>query len=520
MQKEITNLNDLVEIVKRRKWSIVIPAVSLFVTAAVIAFVVPPQYRSSSTILIEDQEIPREYVATTVTGYAEQRLHSINQRIMSTPKLLEVINRFNLYSDLKAKKTTEEIVEKMREDTKFQTVSADVIDPQTGRPTPATIAFTLSYEGRNPAVVQQVANVLASLYLEENLKVREQQTSGTSQFMESEMNQVKAGLDAVDAKIAAFKQIHLNSLPELAQLNYQELDRVDRNIDQLNNQLRSLKEQEGYLQTQLATIPTDAASQDKNRLHELRVMLGDLRSRVSDNYPDVRRIKLEIAELEKRLRTAGKDGLGTKPDNTAYITLSSQLASNRNEIDSVKGQIASLERNRSIYGGRIAAAPRVEEGYKTLVVERNNLQAKYDDLSKKFMEAKVAHGLEREQKGERFTIIDAARLPEKPFSPNIPAILLIGLILGIGGGVGTASLREYSDHSVRSVEALAKLTGFPVLTAIPELVIEEDILRRRKKRKTLVVGAAACLFSGLLIFHFLIMDLDIFWAKLLRRIDV
>jgi succinoglycan biosynthesis transport protein ExoP len=520
MQKEITSLNDLVEIVKRRKWSIVIPTVSLFVTAVVIAFAVPPKYRSTSTILIEDQEIPRDYVATTVTGFAEQRLQSINQRIMSTPKLLEIINRFNLYSDLKEKKTTEEIVEKMREDTKFETVSADVIDPRTGRPTPATIAFTLSYQGRNPSVVQQVSNVLASLYLEENLKVREQQTSGTSQFMESEMNQVKAGLDAVDSKIAAFKQNNLNALPELVQLNYQELDRVDRDIDQLKTQLRSLKEHEGYLQTQLATIPTDAASQDKNRLSELRVMLGDLRSRVSDNYPDVRKIKLEIAELEKRLRTAGKDGLGTKPDNSAYITLASQLASTRNEIDSVNGQIDGLERKRSVYSGRIASAPRVEEGYKTLIVERNNLQAKYDDLSRKFMEARVAHGLEKDQKGERFTIIDAARLPEKPFSPNIPAILLIGMILGIGAGVGTASLREYGDHSLRSVEDLAKVTGFPVLTAIPELVTDEDIMLRRKKRKALFVGTVVFVFSGLLIFHFFIMDLDIFWAKLMRRMDV
>src|SRR6266545_6397397 len=134
MVTEVKNLNDLIGIVKRRKRIIVLTAVSLFVVAVVVAFAIPAKYRSVSTILIEDQEIPRDYVAPTVTGYADQRIQTINQRIMSTPKLLEIINRFNLYSNLKATWTTEEIINRMREDVKFQTISADVIDPRTGSP--------------------------------------------------------------------------------------------------------------------------------------------------------------------------------------------------------------------------------------------------------------------------------------------------------------------------------------------------------------------------------------------------
>jgi polysaccharide biosynthesis transport protein len=520
MESEGQNLQNILEITKRRKWSIVIPAVSLFVAIAGIALVIPPKYRSISTILIEEQEIPRDYVTSTVTGFAEQRLYSINQRIMSTPKLLEIINKFNLYADIKATKTTEEIITRMRKDIKFQTISADVIDPRTGRPTPATIAFSLSYLGENPALVQKVANVLASLYLEENLKVREQQTQGTSQFMEEETNIVKSRLEAVDAKIAAFKRQNLNSLPELAQLNYQELDRIDRDTDQLNAQLRSLKEREAYLQAQLATIPTDSASQDKTRLNELRVQLGNLRSRVSEEYPDVKKVKLEIAALEKRMRISGQDGLGSKPDNSAYITMASQLASTQNEIESVKRQISSMEKKRVGTSRRIQAAPRVEEGYKALLTERSNLQAKNDELSKKYMESKVSHALEKEQKGERFTIIDAARLPEKPVSPNIPAILLIALVFGLGAGVGTAALREFFDRSVRTSDDLARATGYPVLAAIPEIVTMKEIMRRRNLRKMLLAGTTAGIVGGLLVFHFLFMDINVFWARLLRRLMI
>jgi hypothetical protein len=161
----------------------------------------------------------------------------------------------------------------------------------------------------------------------------------------------------------------------------------------------------------------------------------------------------------------------------------------------------------------------VEEGFKALYSERANLQAKYDDLSRKYLEAKVAHGLEKEQMGERFTIIDAARFPEKPVSPNRPAILLIGLILGIGSGIGVASLREFGDRSARSADALARATGFPVLAGIPEIITGKEIAARKSRRRLLLAGGTAAVLVGLAIVHFFIMDIDIVLAKFARRMN-
>ncbi|MBU0482803.1 MAG: chain-length determining protein, partial [Proteobacteria bacterium] len=183
MEPTEKTLNDYVAIVKRRKWSFILPATIVFVAAAVVALALPSVYKSTSTILIEEQDIPAEFVMTSVTSYAEQRLQSIHQRIVSYTKLLEMINRFNLYPDLKERWTTEEIVEKMREDIILEPISTDVVDRRTGRPSVATIAFTLSYEGKSPQVVQRVANTLASLFLEENLQVREKQATETSEFL-------------------------------------------------------------------------------------------------------------------------------------------------------------------------------------------------------------------------------------------------------------------------------------------------------------------------------------------------
>ena len=522
--EETATVHDLLAILKRRKWSLILPAVIVFLIALITVVVISPTFRSTSTILIEEQELPREFVATTISGFAEQRLQMINQRIMSSTRLLEIINRFNLYAQDRKSQTTEEIIAQMRQDTKFETISADVIDSRTGRPTAATIAFSLAYEGEKPELVQQVAAALASLYLEENLMVREQQTAGAYKFLEDEANILKAQLADIDAKISVFKERNVNSLPELLQVNMQVLDRIDRDIDTMNAQLASQKERQSYLQSQLATIPTETVDQDRTLMRELKAKLVQMESRFSDQHPDVIKTRAEIAKLEQRISNQPGKLTGKRAaemnDNQAYINLASQLAGVETEIDSARRQIRDLNAKRDQYRRRIDTSPKVDEVYKTLLTERNNTQLKYDDLMKKSLEAKVAQGLEKGQMGERFTLIDPARLPEKPVRPNVPAILLIGLILGIGSGVGAASFREYTDQSVRDAKELAREIKLPVLASLPEIVTWEDRKQEKLMRRYVLIGIGVAVLLGILIVHFFVMDLDVVWAKVMRRIFI
>lgn len=413
-QDNTLTFKDIVVVVKRRWCWFIMPAAVIFCFSVIVLLVWKPVYRSASTILIEEQEIPCDYVMATVTSYADQRLQTINQRIMSSSRLIEIIKRFNLYADKRNRLSTDEIIDTMRKkDIKLETITANVMDKRSGNAQIATIAFSVSYEGRNPQIVQQVANELASLYLGENIKVVGQQTEGATKFIDGEMQIVKANLGALEQQIAAYKEKNPRDLPELFQYNLSTLDWSEKNYDQLNEQLRSLREKESNIMTQLSTVVPDAINQRKERLKELRVALGSLMVRFSDEHPDVIKTKAEIEELEKRLKSEGNQAaVVEKPDNPSYITLSAQLAGLQSEIKSTKQQIAELDSRRNEYRRRLEQTPRVEEGYRKLTVERNNTQAKYDDLMRKFMEAKVAHGLEKEQMGERFTLIDPARLPD------------------------------------------------------------------------------------------------------------
>jgi uncharacterized protein involved in exopolysaccharide biosynthesis len=260
----------------------------------------------------------------------------------------------------------------------------------------------------------------------------------------------------------------------------------------------------------------------RNRLEELKVQLVHLTKRFSDEYPDVKKTRAEIAELEKLLQEEEADR-GTQngpPDNPTYIALKSQLNSTTAEIGLIQKQIGELDLGVEEYRRRITATPRVEEAYNALMMERNNTQAKYNDLMAKHMEARVAQGLEKEQKGERFTLIEPPRLPEKPFKPNRLAIMLIGIVLGIGAGVGFAALREFSDDAVRNADHLKLATKFPVLAGIPEIITKKDMASRRVKRIAWAAGTLGIIVAGLVVFHYYVMDLNIFWAKLMRRLAI
>jgi len=517
MNQKINSLADVTEIIKRRIWSLIVPFLLCFIIAVGVALLLPSVFRSTSTILIEEQEIPQDYVMTTVTGFAEQRLETINQRIMGTDRLLDIINRYDLYQQMREKKTIEEVVKQLREDIKLETVSAEVMDRRTGRATAATIAFTLAYEGENPRKVQQIANVLASLYLEENLRVREEQSEGASKFLKTEMERLQDDLSQIAQQVATFKEKNLKALPELAQFNMQMLNRLDQDIDQLQAQIGALLEREAFLETQLASIPARNDDPEQARLQELQVRLTNLRTRVSDSYPDVVQIQQEIEDLRSHLENTD-DEQWVSQENQMFITLSSQLASLRSDKDSITRQMASLRQRREQLQKRIEASPRVEEGYKALIVKRNSLLSKYEDISKRFMEAKIAQGLEAGQMGERFTLIDAARFPEKPVSPNRLAIAFVGLVFGLGLGIAIAALREFSDHSFHSPETLAHAFGLPVLAVIPQMVSPQDIKRNKQRRFLFAGGILVILVVGVVGFHFLVMDLDIFWAKLFRRL--
>jgi succinoglycan biosynthesis transport protein ExoP len=280
----------------------------------------------------------------------------------------------------------------------------------------------------------------------------------------------------------------------------------------LQEQLRSLKEQEGYFQSQLINVSPDLEDEqeDKKHLDELKVQLVNLKTRFTDEYPDVINTRAEIAKLERQLAEEKNHQPSLKAaKNPAYITLSAQLSGIEADIQSTSQQITAMMGKAEKYRKQIEETPRVEETYKALTIERNNTRAKYDDLMQKLLDAQVSQGLESEQKGERFTLIEPPLLPEKPFKPNRLAIILIGMVLGFGAGASFIMLREFSDNSVHNIRSLTLATTFPVLATIPEIMTSQELTHKRKKHMLLASVAIAAIIGGIILFHLQMMKLNV-----------
>ena len=311
------------------------------------------------------------------------------------------------------------------------------------------------------------------------------------------------------------------------QLNQQTLNNLERNLEITAEQLRGLREREGYLQAQLAGVKPHIGKGRRARQPQAHrgaqgpaggpdpALLGGAPGCQEDPGGDRCSSRNGWTTID-----SPRSGKGP-PDNPAYVTLAAQLASTRVGHPAQQRQHREAERRGSAStGAGSQPPPRWRRSTTPSPSARNSTQAKVSDLMRKLMEARVAHGLEKEQKGERFTLIDPPRLPEKPFKPNRLAIMLIGLVLGIGAGVGVAALREFSDDSVHDGRAAGAGNQFPVLAGIPVIETARDLRQKRLRRMAYALGTVGVLAAGILVFHFFVMDLDVFWARLVRRMPI
>jgi protein tyrosine kinase modulator len=280
------------------------------VIVVLLAVLLPARYRSAGTVLIEQQEMPQELVRSTVTSYADERVQVISKRVMTTETLLNIIRRYDLYSKERAKDTREALLTRMRKDIGLKMISADVIDPRSGRPTAATIAFEVSYTGASADQAAKVANELTTLYLNENLNNRTQLARDAAQFLEAEADRVNHQIADLEAKLAQFKDQNQQKLPELTQLNMTLLDRTDQQQREEQTRKDSLEQQLVYLQAQLAQLkPNSAVYSDTgerivssaDRLKMARTQLDSARAIYAPDHPDIQRLEREVAGLEKEV---------------------------------------------------------------------------------------------------------------------------------------------------------------------------------------------------------------------------
>jgi uncharacterized protein involved in exopolysaccharide biosynthesis len=569
------DIQQYLDVIRRRKFHIVVPAIVVFILAASLALLLPPVYKATATIMVESQEIPKDLVRGAVTGYVEERLQKISGMVFSRQSLLDVFNRFGINRNLKNNLTHAEAVKKFRNAIKIEPVIAEVHNPTYWKTTGTTVAFTLSYEGKEAEKVAQVTNYLASLLLEADIKDRGEKAQTSFEFLENQAKDLRAEILQIEERVADYKEKHINELPELMQLNVQTMEKLEMEINAKQENIKNLTNRKIYLEGQLATIePTlyrtsqegrrlltpkeelealrnqylslsasfserhpdvitlkkklaamerkvstsEDLHQHQRELEEKENRLALLSENYSEKYPDVVRLKKEVGLLKEEIqRLAATQAVpktgNEKPENPAYINIQTQIVSTELEIESAKKELELIKQKYEDYRRRVENTPRVEKKYLDLQRNYANAKEKYDKIIDRLMVAKEAKGLEESRRGEKFTLVEPAIAPEKPYKPNRLAILLLGVVLAAGSGLGFGSVSEYMDHSMHRADELAKISGHTVLAVVPYLKTSQDSLQKRRRIFAFSCGAISLLIIGLAALHFLYLPLDILWLK-------
>ena len=538
-QNNAMELSDYIAIFTKRKLPFFVTASIVFAIGVVVAFALPPVYRSEATIIIERQEIPQDLVATTVTGYVQERIEGIRQRLVTHENILDIAQQLNLYPELRANAQTSEIVKRVR-----SSISVNMVDIKTGgsRNT-ATVAFTVGFEASTAQIAQLVASELADRYLAVNKQARSEQAFQVSQFLDQEAGRLQVEITALEKKLAVFKQKQSTQLPEMLQMNMRLYEKTEGQIEGTKDKLQGIEDQIVAIQSELSLTnpyksvrtqsglvvqsPAERLNSliseyltssvryaenhpDMVRLRReiqslgnqsggakvsglvskitlLRAQLLEANQKYSSDHPDVRNLEKSLAKLSNELRItniaseANGSDFDAPPDNPRFVSLKTRLDTLKSNLKIEQAKLEKYTIKLHEYEARVFKTPVVERDYQTLTRDYGNAKKKYTELRNKQLEARLAEQLEAGDKGERFVLAGKAFLPSRPDRPNRLGIVLLAGLLSLMGGVMALAVAEFRDDSINGMRGVKEVYGSLPIVIIPYIPNSSDFSERKKR---------------------------------------
>jgi len=505
---------DVLHILWNRKWLIGVPLLVATVSTFVVAQRLPAKYQSQALIQIIPQRIPEDYVKATVTTPIDERLGGIQQVVLSRSRLEAIINEFNLYPEDRATQAMEDVVDQMRvRDIEVKVERGD--------------AFRVKYQAHDPRTAQRVAEKLASLFIDENTLASVNLSEQTNQFLDTKLEDAKRQLVEQEKKLEEYTRRHSGELPSQLAANLTAIQNAQMQLTALSEAINRDRDRRNMLERQLsdletlASVPVSVApvapgsaeptapKSTAELLQMATAYLQSLQVRFKDDHPDVITAKRRIRDLEAQLKAEGAPASAGNGEPAAK-PLTTEAAIQRNRIRDLKADIANLDRQiegrqnedrrlRGVIGdyqARVASVPTRESELVELTRDYETKSAFYKSLLSKRENSGIAADVIRQQIGEQFKILDPARVPERPFSPNKLRINLIGAFLGLAMGLGIVGLLEYRDTTFKSEDDVARVLELPVLALVPMMASEREMRAVRRRHKLVALAACVMVISS------------------------
>lgn len=538
MPEELDQLLSTLEgywaIVYRRRWWILLPTLITWGIVWGISWLLPSTFQSEAVILLEQPDVPNQYVTPNVNASVEDRLQTIQQQVMSRTRLQAIIDRYHLYPEphgLRVLIESGDPIEKMRKDISIEMVAAP------GRADQFT-AFKMHYIAKTPKLAQQVNADLVAPFVDENIETREQLSEDTTSFFENQLADARKGMEEQEAKLAAFKAKHPGASQGQLEMNFQQiLTGLQSQLQTSHQAVEAARQQKMLLETQLqqaeaARVTSTAASaigaagatpdsatlakQLERELVDLRLRLQELEQKYTADYPDVVALKELIAKRERLKKMAEEDAAASPMGrraagaadasggeraqtgaSTALMQLESQLKANQLEIENGQKRETELESQISMYLARLNTSPETEQELAHISRDYDDAKANYNSLLQKQMQSQLATKLEERRKGDQFRILDPPSFPKRHLAPNRFKFSSGGVGAGLALGLVIMAVLELFDIRIRQEKDAKSLVPALMLVSIPRLNTSKEDHARAVARwldltaVTLVLAALA-----------------------------
>jgi len=476
---EVTHVHalDYVSVVRRRKWWLIVPmALAVLVGLALVRFL-PKEYRSSTTLGVAAPVVSPNLVNQTTPLDNQERMRALSQQLVSLPILSRVVREEQLGSG--APNDTK--VGKLR-----RAIEITVPEPvATTNEIRRLDTFVVSYSDADPARAQRIANRLATVFVDQNSKLRAEHAEDTSAFIATQFRASQARLADLEARLRTAKEAHMGRLPEQTAANLQTLSGLRMQLEANATSLRGEQDRLSMIERQIeglkqgsgdeAFVPrgTEAALSPETRVVTLQRELTAARGVYTDKHPEIRRLEEELANARKdvvseRQRPAA-DRLAQLQTDPAYRQLVADREMARLRVREIQLTGTDLQRQIGQYQARVEAAPMVEQQLATVQRDYELERVQYSELSTKLHASTIAENVERNRSGEQFTILYPASYPNEPTKPVPWRVMLLSIAAGVCLGGALSLGREYLDRSVHDVHELKDEFEVPVLGEVTHI---------------------------------------------------
>jgi polysaccharide chain length determinant protein (PEP-CTERM system associated) len=501
---DTNEITKYVDIAQRRKYWIIIPFLVTILGGLVYALSTPRQYEAETLILVQPQSVPESFVQSIVSEAIDERLKTISQQVTSRTNLENVIKEQRLFIGEGREKSLygDEQVELLR-----KRIKIDVSRGEKGRSRASSgsgaATFTITFTWEDAQKAMQVANMLASNFISENLKVRETQALGTSAFLTEELATIEKRLREKEEELKTYREKYMGGLPSQLDGNIKMIEGLQMQLERLNGSIRDRENRRIVLQGELSASRAGSApvtggdpraTPDESKdLAALKSQLAGLEAKYKPSHPDVIRLKTLIESLESKEHGRSPDsGEATRPPETpANRRLVEELRLVEGEIRNLRLEADKIATQLRTYQKWVEETPRREQELFAQNRDYERLKEIHSSLLKRKLEAEIAVSMEKKQKGEQFRVIDPAKVPTKPVKPDFGKIALIILALGLGLGGAFGYAREMMDTSYRSPDDIEKEIKLPILVSIPFRHTEQEIRARKWNEILKGAGVAA-----------------------------